>query len=612
MTKDTVPIPIPHLPHLRLSNDHHGASHAPAGLAATGVAGSDAFLLHHVATSIDDYEIKGVIGYGSSAIVYSAVYTPMQMPVAIKMVELDMYEQKQIDEVRRETTLMALSHHDNVLPVYTSFVSKSKLCIVTKYLSEGSCIDIIRTAYPDGLEEIAIATILKQTLEGLAYLHRNGHIHRDIKAGNLLVDQDGTILLGDFGVSSSLMENVDRGTRRTFVGTPCWMAPEVMEQKGQDYKVDIWSFGITAIELATGQAPYAKLPPLKVLLMTLSNDPPTLPRETAAHKYSKMFRDMVDLCLNKDPGDRPSAERLLAHPFFKQAKKKDYLVKMILTGLPPLEQRPRKKILQQHMALMTPTDEYWDFDFGDQQQQQQEEELDGEAMALSSSSSSPPKRRITFGQVVVRNPSLSHDMKKDNATTGEPLIKSVSADGGQRKRADSASTGTVAVAMTRSLSHHESTRKVGRFELSTAPAAATPPPAVVSTSTTTTSTMMMGVSQRDSTSSSTRTSMDHASLSISSSSSPPASGTGSVSASNSMSRLCDPVTVYTNLDELLRHNESQRMLLDDMMLSMQKEDPFVMMAALEKQLEKVEKENEQLVHENALLKKELEALQFMQ
>ena len=160
---------------------------------------------------------------------------------------------------------MSLSRHPNLLPVHGSFVNDSKLFIITPFLSAGSCLDIMKTAYPNGLDEACIATILKQTLQGLEYLHKNGLIHRDIKAGNLLMDDSGLVQLADFGVSSSLMDSGDRrGVRKTFVGTPCWMAPEVMEQSGYDYRADIWSFGITAIELATGHAPFAKFPPLKV------------------------------------------------------------------------------------------------------------------------------------------------------------------------------------------------------------------------------------------------------------------------------------------------------------------------------------------------------------
>lgn len=114
---------------------------------------------------------------------------------------------------------MALSKHQHILRVYGSFVHGSKLYIVTPYMAVGSCLDIIKTRYPEGLDEISIATILKQALEGLAYLHKNGHIHRDVKAGNLLMDEDGTVLLADFGVSSSLMETGERGMRKTFVGT---------------------------------------------------------------------------------------------------------------------------------------------------------------------------------------------------------------------------------------------------------------------------------------------------------------------------------------------------------------------------------------------------------
>jgi serine/threonine protein kinase len=284
---------------------------------------------------------------------------------------------------------MALSKHPNVLRVYGSFVNGSKLYIVTPYLAAGSCLDIMKTAFPDGLDEISIASILRQALEGLIYLHKNGHIHRDVKAGNLLMDQQGTVLLADFGVSSSLAENGD--VRKTFVGTPCWMAPEVMEQAGYDYKADIWSFGITSLELATGHAPFAKFPPMKVLMMTLSNAPPTLDREGGKHKYSKAFKDMIDSCLQKDPSKRPSAEKLLMFPFFKQAKKRDYLIKSILSYTLPLDQRPHKKVPQKHISFEST--EQWDFDT------QSDEEADDSDFHLKKPSTTPiitPEKVQTF------------------------------------------------------------------------------------------------------------------------------------------------------------------------------------------------------------------------
>ena len=112
-----------------------------------------------------------------------------------------------------------------------------------------------------------------------------------------------------------------------------------MDQSGYDYKADIWSFGITALELANGHAPYAKFPPMKVLMLTLQNPPPTLDRDRTFHKYSKSFKEMIDLCLNKDPSKRPTAEKLLAHPFFKAAKKPQYLEATLLNGLLPITER---------------------------------------------------------------------------------------------------------------------------------------------------------------------------------------------------------------------------------------------------------------------------------
>ncbi|KAI1315417.1 hypothetical protein EDD11_000805 [Mortierella claussenii] len=341
--------------------------HSGSGFAPTSPVGSVApvALNQHddqlFSNNPEDYDIRLPIGYGSSAVVYNAYYKPLNKRVAVKVIDLDMFERNQIDELRRETQVMSLCKHPNVLRVNGAFVTDSKLYIVVPYLSAGSCLDIMKIAYPDGFDEVSIATILKQALQGLDYLHKNGHIHRDVKAGNLLMDDDGSVLLGDFGVSSSLMENGDRrGMRKTFVGTPCWMAPEVMEQAGYDYKADIWSFGITAIELATGHAPFAKYPPIKVLMLTLSNDPPTLDRESTKHRYSKLLKEMIDCCLQKDPTRRPSAEKLLNHSFFKQAKKKSYLVTSLLHNIPPLEQRPPRKATQK--AIMPQKGVSWDFD----------------------------------------------------------------------------------------------------------------------------------------------------------------------------------------------------------------------------------------------------------
>jgi len=254
---------------------------------------------------IDDYEIGTQIGNGSFTVVYVAKFKPSQKTVCLKVIDLDVFERNQIDNLRKEIQIMSLCKHDNLLTTYGSFVYESKLYIVTSLLSAGSCLDIMKYAYPEGFEEVVIATILKQALLGLDYLHKNDVIHLDVKASNLLMTKDGLVQLSDFGVSSSYMETGEhKGLRKTFVGTPCWMAPEVMQQSGYDYKADIWSFGITALEMATGHAPYAKYPPIKVLMLILENEPPTLNRDKCHHKYSKIFKEMIDLCLNKDPFKR--------------------------------------------------------------------------------------------------------------------------------------------------------------------------------------------------------------------------------------------------------------------------------------------------------------------
>jgi len=207
-------------------------------------------------------------------------------------------------------------------------------------MAAGSCAAIMKKLAPKGLkDEVLLATILMEVLKGLVYFHQDGRIHRDVKAGNILISATGEVKLADFGVAGTLIDNgIRKQHRQTFTGTPCWMAPEVMEQaSGYDGKADIWSFGITAMELGFGRAPYATFQPMKVLLLTLKEEPPTVEiYNDNSYKFSKGFISLLSKCLRKVPKKRPVATKLLQHRFFAKAKDAKYIQEKIVSQLPPM------------------------------------------------------------------------------------------------------------------------------------------------------------------------------------------------------------------------------------------------------------------------------------
>ena len=285
-----------------------------------------------------EFDLIELVGQGNYGRVYKAIHKKTGKIYSAKIAYIE--KANEIESFKKEINILSQCNNQYIVHYYGSYIKGHQIWIILEFCDGGSLYELIKIL-PRNLNEEEIASLIYMILKGLIFLHENKKIHRDVKSENILLTHEGIAKLADFGVSTQLMHSFSKTI--TKIGTPFYMSPEVIMQNKYDYKCDIWSLGITSIEMAEGEPPFSKVKGYWVLKKIITHPPKGLKNK---EKWSKEFNDFIEKCLIYEPEKRPSAKELLDHPFIIKYNRGNKLIAELINNSMDDLEFYRKKILE--------------------------------------------------------------------------------------------------------------------------------------------------------------------------------------------------------------------------------------------------------------------------